>query len=314
MIKFIYLYYFIHTFLILILNIVMVLISVAFLTLLERKILGYIQLRKGPNKISYMGLFQPFSDAIKLFIKESSLIFKSNMYMYMLSPMMLMILMMMLWTIIPIYSNLYSMNLTMIYLLCIMSLSVYSLMLAGWSSNSIYSLIGSLRSIAQTISYEVSFIFILMNSMILIENFMIYDYYIYQKYMMFLILLLPNSMMMIVSMLAELNRTPFDFAEGESELVSGFNVEYMSGKFAMIFISEYGSIMFMSYLFMLMFMKCEFMYLYFYLIYFLLVFLIIWIRGAYPRFRYDKLMSLTWKFYLPISMYMIIMIILMKMI
>nr|APX39415.1 NADH dehydrogenase subunit 1 [Gastrophysa janthina] len=184
----------------------------------------------------------------------------------------------------------------------ISSLSVYTIMLAGWSSNSNYSLLGSLRSVAQTISYEVSLILILMSFLFLILSLNIIDLMLYQEYIWFLFMLLPLCMMWLVSSLAETNRTPFDFAEGESELVSGFNVEYSSGGFAMIFLAEYGNILFMSMVCVFLFLGGNLMSYIFFLKLGFISFFWIWIRGTLPRFRYDKLMYLAWKSYLPVSL------------
>nr|QHN60235.1 NADH dehydrogenase subunit 1 [Tamarixia radiata] len=280
---------------------IMILISVAFLTLLERKVLGYIQLRKGPNKIGIIGILQPFSDAIKLFSKETSMILKSNYLYYLMSPMFSMLIMLMLWYNIPMYSNIYSLKMNLLMILCILSMGVYGMMMSGWSSNSIYTMIGSLRSIAQTVSYEVSMILIMLSIILMLESFNLFYLNKYQYYMWFMIMNFPLMLIFFVSFLAELNRTPFDFAEGESELVSGFNTEYMSGSFAMIFIAEYGMIMLMMYL-MTMFYFGGNKNMMFMLIYLIMLFLILWVRGSYPRFRYDNLMMLTWKIYLPISL------------
>nr|UYR45752.1 NADH dehydrogenase subunit 1 [Merostenus sp.] len=291
---------------------IMVLISVAFLTLLERKVLGYIQIRKGPNKVGFMGLFQPFSDAIKLFSKENTLILKSNYLFYLLSPLMSMLLMMMLWLFMPLYMKLINDSLSILMILCLMSLGVYFIMIAGWSSNSIYSLIGGLRSVAQTISYEVSMILIMLTIILLIENYSMYSLYSYQYYSWFIELNFISGMMLFVSLLAELNRTPFDFAEGESELVSGFNTEYMSGSFALIFIAEYGMIMLMMMIFSLFFLGSNLWDWKFYMIYLIMLFSVIWVRGTYPRFRYDNLMYLTWKVYLPVVLNMFLILMLIK--
>nr|UAA82122.1 NADH dehydrogenase subunit 1 [Odontofroggatia galili] len=283
-------------------NLILILLSIAFLTLLERKVLSYIQIRKGPNKVSIIGLLQPFSDAIKLFVKENSMILKSNFLFYLISPMLSMFLMIMVWSNVPYLTNLKITEFNWIMILCLLSMGVYGLMMAGWASNSLYSLLGGLRSVAQTISYEVSMVFLMLNIVILIKSYNMYYLYIYQKMNWFIMFNFFIMLMLLVSFVAELNRTPFDLAEGESELVSGFNTEYMSGSFALIFIAEYGMIMFMMFIFCLMFFGGNLMSLIFYMIYVLSLFMIIWFRGAYPRYRYDKLMSLTWKNFLPLSL------------
>nr|YP_010401657.1 NADH dehydrogenase subunit 1 [Singara diversalis]UQU69078.1 NADH dehydrogenase subunit 1 [Singara diversalis] len=282
--------------------IVGVLIGVAFLTLLERKVLGYIQIRKGPNKLGFMGILQPFSDAIKLFTKEQTYPNFSNYIMYYFSPVLGFILSLIIWMVIPYYFNLISFNLGVIFILCCMSMGVYTVMVAGWSSNSNYALLGGLRSVAQTISYEVSLVMILMSSILLIMDYNLFNYKIYQNLIWFIVMMFPLSLCWISSMLAETNRTPFDFAEGESELVSGFNVEYSSGGFALIFLAEYSSILFMSILFILIYMGGFNLTLMFYLKLVFISFLFIWVRGTLPRYRYDKLMYLAWKSYLPVSL------------
>nr|YP_010461133.1 NADH dehydrogenase subunit 1 [Pseudalbara parvula]UUF68404.1 NADH dehydrogenase subunit 1 [Pseudalbara parvula] len=282
--------------------IVGVLIAVAFLTLLERKLLGYIQIRKGPNKLGFMGLLQPFSDAIKLFSKEQTYPMLSNYLIYYFSPVVSFILSLMAWLLIPYYFNLISFNLGMLYFFCCISLGVYTVMIAGWSSNSNYALLGGLRAVAQTISYEVSLALIFMSSILLIMDFNFFMFYKYQNYIWFIFLMFPLSFLMLSSMMAETNRTPFDFAEGESELVSGFNIEYSSGGFALIFLAEYSSILFMSLMFTLVYMGGFQLNLMFYLKLSLISFMFIWVRGTLPRYRYDKLMYLAWKSYLPVSL------------
>nr|YP_010327089.1 NADH dehydrogenase subunit 1 [Sitochroa verticalis]UNP54351.1 NADH dehydrogenase subunit 1 [Sitochroa verticalis] len=279
-----------------------VLIGVAFLILLERKVLGYIQIRKGPNKVGMMGILQPFSDAIKLFTKEQTYPLFSNYLSYYFSPVVSFTLSLMIWMMIPYYFNLVSFNLGILFFLCCTSLGVYTVMVAGWSSNSNYSLLGGLRAVAQTISYEVSLALILMSSIILIMDFNMINFMNYQNLIWFFFLMIPLSLCWFSSSLAETNRTPFDFAEGESELVSGFNIEYSSGGFALIFLAEYSSILFMSLLFILMYMGGYSLSIFFYLKLTFISFLFIWVRGTLPRYRYDKLMYLAWKVYLPISL------------
>nr|ATY48743.1 NADH dehydrogenase subunit 1 [Gynaephora aureata] len=279
-----------------------VFIGVAFLTLLERKVLGYIQVRKGPNKLGIVGIMQPFSDAINLFMKEIMYLSYSNYIVYYFSPVISLILSLLIWMVIPYYFNMLSFNLGILFIISCLSMGVYGIMVAGWSSNSNYSLLGSLRSVAQTISYEVSLVMILLSSILMVMDFNLMYFFFYQLNIWFLILMFPLSLCWISSMLAETNRTPFDFAEGESELVSGFNVEYSGGGFALIFLSEYSSILFMSLMFVLIYMGGYELTLFFYLKLLFISFLFIWIRGTLPRYRYDKLMYLAWKSYLPDSL------------
>nr|QFK68880.1 NADH dehydrogenase subunit 1 [Graphium doson] len=278
------------------------LIGVAFLTLLERKVLGYIQIRKGPNKLGFMGILQPFSDAIKLFTKEQTFPNYSNYMSYYFSPVVGFVLSLMIWMLIPYYFNMISFNLGILFFLCCTSLGVYTIMISGWSSNSNYALLGGLRAVAQTISYEVSLALILLSSIIMIMDFNMLNFSNYQEMVWFFFFMFPLSLCWFSSMLAETNRTPFDFAEGESELVSGFNIEYSSGGFALIFLAEYSSILFMSMLFVLVYMGGYSLSLNFYLKLAIISFMFIWVRGTLPRYRYDKLMYLSWKSYLPISL------------
>nr|YP_009532691.1 NADH dehydrogenase subunit 1 [Somena scintillans]AYA73192.1 NADH dehydrogenase subunit 1 [Somena scintillans] len=286
--------------------IVGLLIGVAFLVLLERKVLGYIQIRKGPNKLGMGGILQSFSDAIKLFTKEMIYPNYSNYIVYYMSPIMSFMLSMLIWVVIPYYFNLISFNLGILFILSCLSLGVYMVLIAGWSSNSNYSLLGALRALAQTISYEVSLSIILLSSVVMIMNFNMYYFEIYQLKIWFLFLMYPLMLCWFSSMLAETNRTPFDFAEGESELVSGFNVEYSSGGFALIFLAEYMMILFMSLIFIIIYLGGYKLTFFFYLKLLFISFFFIWVRGTLPRYRYDKLMYLAWKSYLPISLNMLI--------
>nr|YP_010464248.1 NADH dehydrogenase subunit 1 [Borboresthes tibialis]UUL71625.1 NADH dehydrogenase subunit 1 [Borboresthes tibialis] len=285
-----------------ILLIICVLVGVAFLTLLERKVLGYIQIRKGPNKVGFMGLLQPFADAVKLFTKEQTFPFMSNFTIYYFSPVINLFISLFLWMAMPFFSLNLNFNFSLLFFLSVSSLGVYSIMMAGWSSNSSYSLLGGLRCVAQTISYEVSLALILMSFIFLTLSFNLLNFLEIQSYIWFIFLTLPLCLMFIISCLAETNRTPFDFAEGESELVSGFNVEYSSGSFAMIFLAEYASILFMSMLCVMLFMGGDLNSFFFYIKLVFLSFFWIWVRGTLPRFRYDKLMYLAWKSFLPSSL------------
>nr|APX40524.1 NADH dehydrogenase subunit 1 [Phyllotreta undulata] len=279
-----------------------VLISVAFLTLLERKVLGYIQIRKGPNKAGFMGVLQPFSDAIKLLSKEQNYPINSNLLLYYMCPVFNLFLSLFLWLGMPFWSFNLIFNFSILFFLCVSSISVYTVMLAGWSSNSNYSLLGSLRSVAQTISYEVSLALILISYLYMILDFNFISFSKFQEYIWLIFLLFPLCFMWLVSSLAETNRTPFDFAEGESELVSGFNVEYSSGGFVMIFLAEYSNILFMSMVCVILFLGANLSSFTFFLKLGLVSFFWLWVRGTLPRYRYDKLMYLAWKSYLVVSL------------
>nr|AYM84998.1 NADH dehydrogenase subunit 1 [Eucoptacra sp. OR509] len=282
--------------------IICVLISVAFLTLLERKVLGYIQIRKGPNKVGFMGIPQPFSDAIKLILKEQPVPFMSNYLFYYFSPVFNLMIALVIWSIFPYLTYMCSFFFGFLFFLCCTSLGVYTVMIAGWSSNSNYSLLGSLRSVAQTISYEVSLALILLSLIFLIGSFNMLDFLNYQIYCWFIIISFPLFLCCFASCLAETNRTPFDFAEGESELVSGFNIEYGAGGFTLIFLAEYTSIIFMSMLLVLIFLGGDIYSLMFFIKLSVLLFMFILVRGTLPRFRYDKLMYLAWSSFLPLSL------------
>nr|AXS64875.1 NADH dehydrogenase subunit 1 [Coleoptera sp. 2 KM-2017] len=283
-----------------------VLVSVAFLTLLERKVLGYIQIRKGPNKVGLKGILQPFSDAIKLFSKEQVSPFLSNFSLYYLSPVMNLFLALLIWLSLPFFTFNLSFTLSILFFLSVSSLSVYTIMISGWSSNSNFSLLGGLRSVAQSVSYEVSLILILLSFLFMISSFNLFDLSDFQENIWFIFFLFPLCLMWFVSSLAETNRTPFDFAEGESELVSGFNVEYSSGGFAMIFLAEYSNILFMSMVCSLLFLGGVFNSFSIFIKMVFMSFLWIWVRGTLPRYRYDKLMYLAWKNYLPCSLNLLI--------
>nr|ARH54805.1 NADH dehydrogenase subunit 1 [Trigonopterus sp. AH-2016] len=279
-----------------------VLTGVAFLVLLERKVLGYIHFRKGPNKLGLVGLLQPFGDAVKLFSKEQVYPFMSNLGLYLISPVVNLFLSLFLWVCLPFVSVNLNFSLSVLFFLSVSSLSVYTIMLAGWSSNSNYAMLGSLRGVAQAISYEVSFILILLCLLFMISGYDFASFSKFQENVWFIFLFIPLSFMWLVSSLAETNRSPFDFAEGESELVSGFNVEYSSGSFAMIFLAEYANILFMSVAVSLMFLGGNMYSVSFFFKVVFVSFFWVWVRGTLPRYRYDKLMYLAWKSYLYISL------------
>nr|AWV84289.1 NADH dehydrogenase subunit 1 [Alarcta quadrimacula] len=293
-------------------TILFILIGVAFLTLMERKVLSYIQIRKGPNKVGFFGILQPISDAVKLFLKEQTMPMLSNYFIYIISPIMGLFNSLLVWSIYPYLINCTSFNLGILFFFCCTSMGVYSIMISGWSSNSNYAMLGCIRSIAQTISYEVSLVLIILCPMLMIESYNVLDFFYFQYNFWFIFLMFPLSMCWISSSMAETNRSPFDFSEGESELVSGFNVEYSATNFAFIFLAEYSSIIFMSMLFCIVFLGSKIDSFMFPIQITSLSFLFIWVRGTLPRYRYDKLMYLAWKCYLPVSLNLFLFFLLLK--
>nr|QDI93867.1 NADH dehydrogenase subunit 1 [Tuxedo nicholi] len=281
---------------------IFVLVAVAFVTLLERKVLGYIQLRSGPNSVGFMGILQPFSDGVKLFFKEQTFPFKSNIMVYYYTPIFMLILSFVLWLLFPYFINIFSFDYGFLFFLCCTGLGVYGVMLCGWSSNSSYALLGCIRAVAQTISYEVSMALIIICMMIYVFSYNFVDFMYFQFNVWFVFISFPLFFCWLSSCLAETNRSPFDFAEGESELVSGFNVEYSSGGFAFIFLAEYSNIIFMSLITCVFFLGCDLYSFMFYLSWVFIIFWFVWVRGTLPRFRYDKLMYLSWKIFLPLSL------------
>merc|ERR1711933_87773 len=292
-----------------------ILISVAYFTLAERKIMGSIQRRKGPNVIGFLGLLQPLADGLKLFTKETIIPSSSNMILFLISPIITFVLSLISWSVIPFSekSVLSDLNIGVIYLLVISSLSVYGILLAGWSSNSKYSFLGSIRSAAQMISYEVSIGFIILNVVLCANSFNLSTIIYAQKNVWFILPLFPMFLMLCVSMLAETNRHPFDLPEAEAELVSGYNVEYSAMTFALFFLGEYANMLLMSSLLAILFLGgwlSPFPYypldiipgsVWFSLKVVLGVIFFIITRATLPRYRYDQLMDLGWKTLLPFS-------------
>lgn len=287
---------------------IFVLVNVAFITLLERKILGYSQSRLGPNKPSFIGLLQPIADAVKLFTKNFIVSYKTIKVVFFFSPIIRLSLVLWIWIIVPNEFKILNFIFSSILLLIILSLNVYPLLLRGWASKNKYSMFGALRRIAQTISYEISLALILLAILVYYIR-LSFDNFVVNKGFCVILLLNPFIFSIwLISRLAETNRTPFDFSEGERELVSGFNTEYRAGGFAIIFIAEYGSIYFLRIITRLIF--C------FSINYFLtsiftssLVFAWVWIRTTFPRYRYDLLINLAWKRILPYILSLLILII-----
>jgi NADH-ubiquinone oxidoreductase chain 1 len=263
-----------------------VLLGVAFFTLMERKVLGYVHFRKGPTKVFYFGLFQPISDAIKLFSKEVLKGFKFSFFLFCFGPLVGISLMLILWGIYCSYFGAFGSVFSFLYVFCFLRLGVYFLLFRGWGSNSKYSLLGGYRSVSQTISYEVRMIFFVLVLVYLVSFYDLYNFYFFQVGMWFFFVSFIFFVGWFYVCLAESNRTPFDFSEGESELVSGFNVEYGGGLFSIIFICEYGMIIFLSFLSVCLFFGSSL-----YVVKFLFFcFLYVWVRCCFPRFRYDFLM------------------------
>nr|AFK33284.1 NADH dehydrogenase subunit 1 [Silurus asotus] len=293
--------------------IVPVLLAVAFLTLIERKVLGYMQLRKGPNVVGPYGLLQPIADGVKLFIKEPVRPSTSSPFLFLITPMLALTLAMMLWTPMPIPHPVTDLNLGTLFILALSSLAVYSILGSGWASNSKYALIGALRAVAQTISYEVSLGLILLSIIIFTGGFTLQMFSTTQETIWLLLPAWPLAAMWYISTLAETNRAPFDLTEGESELVSGFNVEYAGGPFALFFLAEYANILLMNTLSAILFLGAthiptmpELASVNIMTKAALLSMLFLWVRASYPRFRYDQLMHLVWKNFLPMTLALIL--------
>nr|WNO18573.1 NADH dehydrogenase subunit 1 [Neolepetopsis sp.] len=301
-----------------IISFISIMVSVAFFTLLERKTLSYMQMRKGPNKVSIGGLPQPMADAIKLFTKQSLIPSVANQSPFLMAPAMSLMVALMLWQTFPLKNSPNFLVWGTLLFLCLSALNVYGTLIAGWSSNSKYALIGALRAVAQTISYEVSMSLIILSILFISYSFLLNYTMETFKYIWSTLLMAPMTMIWFASCAAETNRAPFDFAEGESELVSGFNVEYGSAGFALIFLAEYANIILMSMITSTLFLggiytmmiQSELLYS---MKITLLCFTFIWVRATYPRFRYDRLMYLTWKSFLPTSLTALTLIIMAQM-
>ncbi len=293
-----------------------ILLGMAYLTLFERKVMGWMQRRKGPNVVGPFGLFQPFADALKLFFKETVIPSGANRILFLLAPMLTFSLALLGWAVIPFNVGwvLADINVGILYLLAISSLGVYGIIIAGWSSNSKYPFLGALRSASQMVSYElpigVTIITVLMCSGSLNLSVIVAS----QKDIWYLFPLLPMAVIFFISALAETNRAPFDLPESESELVSGYNVEYSAMSFALFFLGEYINMILMSAMFVVLFLggwlsplaTVPFIWLegpiWFMLKIGIILFLFVWVRATFPRYRYDQLMRLGWKIFLPVTL------------
>ncbi len=279
----------------------LILLSVAFFTLFERKVIGLFHLRLGPNKVSFVGLIQPLLDALKLFTKQNLVPLRSNKLVYNLAPQIGLFLAYFVWLTLPNIYLIVSINYSLVLFFCVGSVIVFAVLLAGWASNSKYSLIGSLRSVAQSISYESVFSTLIVMLMLLIFSYSIRSLFV-QSSLLFLFFL-P---VWIICTLAETHRAPFDFRESESELVSGFNTEYSGANFSFIFLSEYAVLLYscflITYIFFIFFLPVNLMAILLSSLF--LSFLFIWIRITFCRFRYDMLMMISWKMLLPIVLCM----------
>ncbi|MBF8246754.1 MAG: NADH-quinone oxidoreductase subunit NuoH [Rickettsia sp.] len=304
--------------------IIPLLISVAYLTYLERRIIGFFQIRKGPSVVGFLGLLQPIADAIKLLNKELILPENANKFLFILAPILTFVLSIVIWAVIPISKNfvLANINVGILYILGISALNIYGILIAGWASNSQYAFLGAIRSSAQMISYELSIslsistILLTTGSLNLSEIIIIRN----ESPWWLELLLMPVAIIFFISMLAETNRLPFDLPEAESELVAGYNVEYSSMSFALFFLAEYANMIFASAIVVVLFMggylppfgiealKIIPAFIWFILKISAMLFIFLWIRASFPRYRYDQLMRIGWKFFLPFSLFWFIFI------
>jgi NADH-quinone oxidoreductase subunit H len=289
------------------------LIGVAYLTYAERKVLAAMQLRKGPNVVGPFGLLQPFADALKMIMKETIIPAGANRLLFLMAPMLTFGLAMIAWAVIPVNAGwaIADINVGILYLFAISSLGVYGIIIAGWASNSKYAFLGALRSAAQMVSYEVSMGFVLVSVLLCVGSLNLTDIVLAQRHVWFCLSLFPMFIVFFVSALAETNRSPFDLPEGESEIVAGFFVEYSAMAFALFFLGEYANMILMSGMTTILFLGGwlgpfgilpALGPLWFILKVCFCLFVFLWVRATFPRYRYDQLMRLGWKVFLPLSL------------
>jgi NADH-quinone oxidoreductase subunit H len=297
------------------------LLMVAYLTYAERKVLGAIQLRRGPNVVGPFGLFQPFADAIKMLMKETIIPSGASKALFLLAPMLTFSLAMVAWAVIPLNDGwaVADINVGVLYLFAISSLGVYGIIIAGWASNSKYPFLGAMRSAAQMVSYEVSMGFVIVTVLVCVGSLNLNDIVMAQTNLWFCVPLFPMFVIFFISTLAETNRSPFDLAEGESEIVAGFFLEYSSLSFGLFFLGEYANMILMSSMTTILFLggwlapfgiPTPFWFgpIWFVLKVCAILFAFIWIRGTFPRYRYDQLMRLGWKVFLPFSLFYLVLV------
>jgi len=295
------------------------LMMVAYLTYVERKVLGAIQLRKGPNVVGPFGLFQPFADAIKMLMKETVIPSGANKVLFLLAPMLTFSLAMLAWAVIPVNDGwaIADINVGVLYLFAISSLGVYGIIIAGWASNSRYPFLGAMRSAAQMVSYEVSMGFVMVTVLVCVGSLNLNDIVMAQSKIWFCIPLFPMAVIFFISTLAETNRSPFDLPEGESEIVAGFFLEYSSMSFGLFFLGEYANMILMSSMTTILFLGGwlgpfglwpALGPIWFILKVCMVLFTFIWVRGTFPRYRYDQLMRLGWKVFLPFSLFYLVLV------
>jgi len=297
------------------------LVGVAYLTYAERKVLGAMQLRRGPNVVGPFGLFQPFADALKLMLKETNIPSGANRVLFLLAPMLTFALAMIAWAVIPVNDGwaIADINVGVLYLFAISSLGVYGIIIAGWASNSKYPFLGALRSAAQMVSYEVSMGFVMVTVLVCVGSLNLNDIVMAQQKIWFCIPLFPMFVIFFISTLAETNRSPFDLPEGESEIVAGFFVEYSAMSFALFFLGEYANMILMASMTSILFLggwlapfgiptPTWFGPIWLILKICFVLFFFLWIRATFPRYRYDQLMRLGWKVFLPFSLFYLVLV------